>query len=282
MQLRASRHICIAFDQDRGDLIAHFGDFSRPRRWVVPARGHDRELKRKRLCGQEARSPITISVGSTGNLLMPEISDTGSDVSIELIRQWLMLSKAPINPDWIPSRLVDVSSLSTNTVRIVHRQDVPEHDRRYIALSHCWGPADFRTYNKSTKERFEATISLNEMVKTFKDLFQLADQLGIRYVWIDALCILQDDKDDWDLESSTMFQVYLWATLTVVAAASWSSTEGLFRDAKTPRKSHCFLYGQRDEDKIGNSCTFAWSKRDSEDAKRPDNNIQWSRWGSRA
>jgi hypothetical protein len=282
LQLQASRRICIAFDKERGNLIAHFGGLIRPRRWVHPARGHDSDFTSKRLRDLEATSPITLSLGNAGNLHMSEISDTGSDVSVEVIKRWVGLSTAPTNPAWIPSRLVDASAISSGTIRIKHRQDVHPHDRRYLALSHCWGPADFRTYNKSTKERFESTIPLEEMPKTFKDLFWLAGQLSIPYVWIDALCILQNDSDDWELESSTMFQVYLSATLTVAAAASWSSTEGLFRATQSPRRGHCLLFGQRDKENTGESCTFAWSKLDSQDATRPDNNIQWSRWGSRA
>jgi hypothetical protein len=283
LQLQSDRRICIAFDQERGHLIAHFGGLRRPRRWVYPARGHDSELTRKQLRGHEARSPISVYAGDTGNVHMPDILDTGSDLSVEVIERWLKLSKAPINPDWIPSRLVDVSALSTGTVCIKHRRDIPLHDRRYLALSHCWGgPADLRTYNKSTREMFESTIPLDQMAKTFMDLFRLANQLGIRYVWIDALCILQNDSDDWHSEASTMFQVYLWATLTVVAAASWSSNGGLFRAAQSPRKSHCLLYGQSDKGNAGDSCTFAGPKCDLEDAMRPDNNIRWSRWGSRA
>jgi hypothetical protein len=282
LQSQASRRICIAFDKEFGHLVVHFGGLGRPRRWVFPARGHDSGLASKQLRGLEAMSPIAVSASNTGNIRVPEISDTGSGPSVKIIRRWLELSKAPINPDWVPSRLVDVSALSTSTICIKHRRDISPHDRRYIALSHCWGPADIRTYNKSTKETFESTLPLNVMAKTFKDLFWLADQLGIRYVWIDALCILQDDKDDWERESSTMFQMYLSATLTVAAAASWSSTEGLFRTAQSPRKSHCLLYGQSNKSKTGDGGTFAWSMRDSADATRPDNNIRWSRWGSRA
>jgi hypothetical protein len=185
-----------------------------------------------------------------------------SNFSIKLIKRWVELSKAPTNPTWIPSRLVDVSALSTGTVYIKHRQDIPLDDRRYLALSHCWGPADFRTYNNSTKEMFESRIPLDEMAKTFKDLFWLASQLSIPYVWIDTLCILQNDSDDWYLDASTMSQVYLSATLTVVAAASWSSTEGLFRAAQSLRKNHCLLYGRRDKQTTDDSCAFAWVKSD--------------------
>ena len=282
--IQLDRRICITFDRELRELVAHFGDFSRPRRWVYPAKGHDSDLMVKQLQGREARPPIVVASGNNaGNLRIPEILNTGSDLSCGLIRQWLqLLGTVPTNDDFIPSRLVDVSTLSTNTVRIVHRQDVPRDERRYIALSHCWGSTDFRKYNKSTKESFESIIPLDEMPKTFEDVFQLAHQLDIRYVWIDALCILQDDKDDWERESSTMYQVYLRATLTVVASASWSSTEGLFRPAPSLRKSHCFLYEKRDKGQTDDNCTFAWSERDSEDATRHDNNIKWSRWGSRA
>ncbi|RGP78904.1 hypothetical protein FLONG3_2809 [Fusarium longipes] len=71
---------------------------------------------------------------------------------------------------------------------------------KYFALSYCWGPGT-------------DTFTLNH--KTMK-----TRQLGIQYIWIDALCIIQGDKDDWERESKLMANVYGHATLTITAGRS--------------------------------------------------------------
>jgi hypothetical protein len=52
--------------------------------------------------------------------------------------------------------------------------------------------------------------------------------LGIKYVWIDALCIKQDSAEDWAREAAKMRDVYSGAVLTVVAANSPSTHSGMF------------------------------------------------------
>jgi hypothetical protein len=64
--------------------------------------------------------------------------------------------------------------------------------------------------------------------------------MGIRYLWIDTLCIIQDNPKDWELESANMGKVYLHSTCTIAASASGSSTEG-FKERPTPISEVCFV-----------------------------------------
>lgn len=50
---------------------------------------------------------------------------------------------------------------------------------------------------KQTIQKKEAGIPLVELPKTFRDAIQIVNKLGVRYMWIVSLCILQDDADDW-------------------------------------------------------------------------------------
>ena len=52
--------------------------------------------------------------------------------------------------------------------------------------------------------------------------------LGYRYLWIDSLCIVQDDQEDWDREATLMYNVYTNAECNLAAAASRDSSGGLF------------------------------------------------------
>lgn len=64
---------------------------------------------------------------------------------------------------------------------------------KYIALSHCWGTEQNFTTTKATRDARMKEIAWNELPKTYRDAIKVARKLHIRYVWIDSLCIIQDD-----------------------------------------------------------------------------------------
>lgn len=66
------------------------------------------------------------------------------------------------------------------------------------------------------------------MPQTFVDAIIVARYLGIRYLWIDSLCICQDDVDDWARESARMCDVYSNAHLVIAANRSGNSAGGCF------------------------------------------------------
>lgn len=67
-----------------------------------------------------------------------------------------------------------------------------KHD--YIALSHCWGKTQLLTTEASTIKQRQKGIKWDDLPKTFKDAIRVARILKIQYIWIDSLCILQDDR----------------------------------------------------------------------------------------
>lgn len=97
---------------------------------------------------------------------------------------------------------------------------------RYIALSHCWGSVECKkTSTDNLKEHLHG-LSFQELPKTFRDAIYCAQKLGVRYVWIDSLCIVQDDPVDWEVESAKMCDIYSQAYLVVIAASASGDTEG--------------------------------------------------------
>ncbi|TRX92944.1 hypothetical protein FHL15_006082 [Xylaria flabelliformis] len=110
---------------------------------------------------------------------------------------------------------------------------------RYCALSHCWGSPNNRPL-RTVKENLEshlAGIPLSKLPKTFLEASILTRELGIDYLWIDSLCIVQDDPDDWFREAQVMGSVYEKAILMISASGSSDSSGGCFvaeRPGDTP------------------------------------------------
>jgi hypothetical protein len=70
-------------------------------------------------------------------------------------------------------------------------------------------------------EQFKEEIIFGDLSKTFQDAIRMTRRLGIEYIWIDSLCIVQDDKNDWLQESERMGSVYANAYITL--AATWAA-----------------------------------------------------------
>ncbi|KAB8242097.1 heterokaryon incompatibility protein-domain-containing protein [Aspergillus flavus] len=74
-------------------------------------------------------------------------------------------------------------------------------------------------------------INLDDLPANFWDAISINRRLGIRYLWIDALCIIQDSQDDWAQESVKMGHIYDSSYLTIAASASEDSNGGCYRGA---------------------------------------------------
>lgn len=104
----------------------------------------------------------------------------------------------------------------------------------YAALSHCWGSSQPLTLNSATFDELHQGVLVNKLPQSFQDAIWVAHQLGIPYLWIDSLCIVQDDPGDWARESSKMSEVYGNAHLTIAAARAKDSYAGFLGPREMP------------------------------------------------
>jgi hypothetical protein len=74
---------------------------------------------------------------------------------------------------------------------------------RYAALSHCWGTLQHCTTTKERLAAFHVGLPISELPQTFQDAIIVARHLQIEYLWIDALCIVQDNTEDWVIYTTT-------------------------------------------------------------------------------
>jgi hypothetical protein len=81
----------------------------------------------------------------------------------------------------------------------------------------------------STQRPFRNGLPISELPQTFKDAIKVAHFLGVRYLWIDAVCIFQDSPQDWEYESKMMSAVYSNAYCVIAASASTEPNDSLFR-----------------------------------------------------
>lgn len=98
----------------------------------------------------------------------------------------------------------------------------------YCALSYCWGTSSgFCTTRANLTEHMRA-IPMNLFPAVMQDAIFTARELGFQYIWIDAVCIIQDDPDDWDREASIMHNIYSNADLTISSLVAKDSRDKLF------------------------------------------------------
>ncbi|RDW75449.1 hypothetical protein BP6252_06591 [Coleophoma cylindrospora] len=137
-----------------------------------------------------------------------------------------------------PRRLLDIGdplqNANARTIRLV--QDIRE-PVKYIALSHCWGKNQNLTTTSASLESRLTSISWDDLPKTYQDAITVLRRLNLRYIWIDSLCILQDDDLDWATESSKMSDIYEDSYLTLAAALAPGDDYG-FLNPVQERKKH--------------------------------------------
>jgi hypothetical protein len=103
-------------------------------------------------------------------------------------------------------------------------------DFKYAALSYCWGPKkDAVTQTKTERDSFIARlqeIPRHEMSLVMRDAIKVCEALRLRFLWIDSLCIVQDDVKDWERESEQMGSIYLHSFISICVPASSSCHQG--------------------------------------------------------
>ena len=102
----------------------------------------------------------------------------------------------------------------------------------FVALSYVWGPglAPWKTV-KGNLNRRSYGFNISELPKTLRDACAVTREVKLRHLWIDAICIIQDDDLDWAHEAMKMHSIYAHAYVTIAACASTSSHDGLFNKA---------------------------------------------------
>ncbi|RSL69642.1 hypothetical protein CEP54_002093 [Fusarium duplospermum] len=156
-------------------------------------------------------------------------------------------------PGVLPTRLIDVGLCAMDNVCLVVTEDIPKASEKpkYLTLSYCWGGSNDSA--KTTLQNFEErqkNIDTASLPRTIQDAIRLTRAMKIRYLWVDALCIIQN-LEDFYLEATKMGSYYANGYCLISASGFSNSSEGLFPDRRARKFST-------------RTCTFGYDNRRKE------------------
>jgi hypothetical protein len=126
-----------------------------------------------------------------------------------------------------PSRLLDVGAFDQQLLQCF-LVDAVASMVEYVTLSYCWGESQPLLTTKVNLGAHKQGILISNMPTTLQQAVQISRALGYRYLWIDALCIVQDDPLEWKREALEMGNIHQQSICTIAATGSKSAEGGLF------------------------------------------------------
>ncbi|KAF1843088.1 HET-domain-containing protein [Cucurbitaria berberidis CBS 394.84] len=168
---------------------------------------------------------------------------SGGDECLDLAKAWFerctkshgaacSLEKAVA----FPTRLIYIPRDDPSRLKLCVTQGMRG---QYVTLSYCWGKGNFFKTLSTNMEELQSSFEAETLPETLRDAVRLTHRMGFEWLWIDSLCILQDDFPDWSRESSRMAQIYGNAAFTICADSTRSTDDGIFRQ-RDVLQSHQF------------------------------------------
>jgi len=199
------------------------------------ANGYDRPLLR--ICS----GPERIEEDQSLQVGPPQLLDRSSPAYFELLLRWLQDCdrnhggfgcRKKTKTTFLPNRVIDVGEGDDGILRLMQTKD--SNVTCYVALSHCWGEQsdEDKKVNCALKSNLKALyldLRFDRLGQTFKDAITVTRRLGQRYLWIDSLCIVQDDEDDWTREAACMEDVFSSAYCVIAATAAKDTRAGFLK-----------------------------------------------------
>ncbi|EWZ48990.1 hypothetical protein FOZG_04454 [Fusarium oxysporum Fo47] len=179
--------------------------------------------------------------------------NTGHEDVTRVAKNWLQTCKdhhncgpasGPQDAGWYPKRLIHVGNEQQSPRLVLSENETPEGG--YAALSHCWGEnPNFLMLTTDTLSDFCSEIQLQHLPTSFRDAIITCRRMGIPYIWIDSLCILQagdGSHADWLSHSEDMYRVYLNCDLNISIDVSQNPHGGAFRSRDPAYFQDCYLW----------------------------------------
>lgn len=178
-------------------------------------------------------------------LVSPRMTkSTRSEATFSLARNWIYgcLSKhtlccADSSLTFIPpTRVIDVGPPDGSRDPYLYITNDENQNMRYMTLSHCWGGAEILTLTHEVYEQMLSRFPMAVLPQSFQDAIEVCRRLNQRYLWIDCLCIIQEDYEDWRREAPKMRNTYQNSICTIAAVGASNSFAGLFSQREEPCK----------------------------------------------
>ncbi|KAF2471007.1 HET-domain-containing protein [Lindgomyces ingoldianus] len=208
--------------------------------------GHDQvypDLKLEFFTDGDGQSPFS-AIGRGRQISENPLQDSGLSMARSMINECLSRHSRcrRTKPTTLPKRVLDVLLEDGSKGIRLHESDFDYDEQRYefgefLTLSHCWGAG--RSVLKTTSKTLQThkkNIPWSTLPRTFQDAVVLTRALGFRWLWIDSLCIVQDDSSEKLRASTHMDDIFTNSFLTIAATSAAESTDGLFLPKARPFK----------------------------------------------
>lgn len=130
----------------------------------------------------------------------------------------------------LPTRLLDITQYRNDILRLVETNEITTvADNRYTVLSYCSGTSNTIRLSPETSNELHQGFSTSKLPLTFRDAIEVTYNIGIQYLWFDALCVIQASEEDWVRESASMDSIYGNAFLALIAANASDCGDGFFQ-----------------------------------------------------
>ena len=135
----------------------------------------------------------------------------------------------------LPSRLLRIEDEGSGPGRVyvvdTRKYSSRLNDAQYVALSYCWGGIRaFSTNTTNLSTRIDHGIPFTDLPLVVQDAVLVTSKVGLRFIWVDAMCILQDSVEDWTHEANKMSEVYEGCVFTISALAGETSMTNFLGD----------------------------------------------------
>lgn len=164
----------------------------------------------------------------------PINTNPASEENFDRARSWLLQCKngvglhtwcKPPVQTFMPTHVLRLDT-STQSINLVHSTRIEP----YAALSYCWGGDQPHKLTSRNYAEYSAKIDTAQLPTTIKDAVDVAKELGLQYLWIDSLCIIQDDPRDVVKEIAQMPDIYSQALVTISVSRAETVSEGFLHE----------------------------------------------------
>lgn len=196
-------------------------------------------------------------------------------ISAEMIKGWMQRCKELHGEDcgssYLPAPPIPIHLRKDFWVIDVNKEClvIMPPEAKFVALSYVWGQANHLTTVKSNLSEFrtEGAFGRTKPPGTIQDATNLTQALGFQYLWVDALCIVQDGEHK-QLLISAMNAVYGDAELTLIAASGEEANAGLQGWKSCPSERRLFTEEIRPDLRLGVLPAYEAKLMDSPHARR--------------
>lgn len=159
-------------------------------------------------------------------------SQTLSDASIRFVKSKFKtcledhpLCKRGRQAQRYPARLLNVQG--RDQAKVYLEESNTDTTGPYFTLSHCWGDLQPIKLTSETELSLRDGKYIKELPKTFQDALLFCQEFEVPYLWIDSMCIFQDNLDDWAIQAANMCDVYANAACNIAASGARNCSAGL-------------------------------------------------------